>query len=174
MKKFMLKRMGVAHDAGSVKPSLHDCIEAVLEQSDSLIDDVLTGLRLSLLPAAGKTLHALQGPAGKATIERVCSSSDAIKQQFSQSLRLAVYKGEAERESARPLVRFDDFQFLEEEQIDANIEFAMTQQEVVMAVERANLQRGEIHDQRASAVQCETQDGRGRHRRGGSWRRGVG
>ena len=136
MKKFMLKRMGVAHDAGSVKPSLHDCIEAVLEQSDSLIDDVLTGLRLSLLPAAGKTLHALQGPAGKATIERVCSSSDAIKQQFSQSLRLAVYKGEAERESARPLVRFDDFQFLEEEQIDANIEFAMTQQEVVMAVER--------------------------------------
>ena len=32
-------------------------------------------------------------------------------------------------------LRFDDFQFLEEEQIDANIECALTQQEIQMAVE---------------------------------------
>jgi hypothetical protein len=45
MKKFMLRRLGVAHDPGSFKPSLQDCIEAVLEQSDTLVDDVLTGLK---------------------------------------------------------------------------------------------------------------------------------
>lgn len=136
MKKFMLKRLGVAHDAGNTKPSLQDCIEAVLGQSDSLIDDVLTGLKLSQLPAAGKSLLALQNPAGKATIDRVCASGDAVKARFAASLRTAVYRGDAEREGAKPLVRFDDFQFLEEEQIDANIELAMTQQEVVMAVDR--------------------------------------
>jgi len=136
MKKFMLKRLGVAHDAGGVKPTLHDCIEAVLGQSDSLIDDVLTGLKLSQLPTAGKSLLALQNPAGKSTIERVCASGDVVKARFSASLRTAVYSGDSERDGARPLVRFDDFQFLEEEQIDANIELAMTRQEVVMAVDR--------------------------------------
>lgn len=136
MKKFMLKRLGVAHDAGNVKPSLQDCIEAVLGQSDSLIDDVLTGLKLSMLPSAGKSLLALQNPAGKTLIERVCANGDAVKARFSAVLRTAVYRGDVEREGAKPLVRFDDFQFLEEEQIDANIELAMTQQEVAMAVDR--------------------------------------
>lgn len=32
MKKFMLRRLGVAHEPGGLKPSLQDCIEAVLEQ----------------------------------------------------------------------------------------------------------------------------------------------
>ena len=43
MKKFLLRRMGVAHELVHAKPSLQDCLEAVLEQSDPLMDDVLQG-----------------------------------------------------------------------------------------------------------------------------------
>ena len=45
MKKFMLRRLGVAHEPGSFKPSLQDCIESILEQSDTLVDEVLAGLK---------------------------------------------------------------------------------------------------------------------------------
>lgn len=136
MKKLMLKRLGVAHDASDVKPTLQDCLEAVLEQSDALFSEVLTGLQLAMLPNAGKSFLALQNPAGRAIVDCVSAHGETIKTRFASSLRSAVYRGDAEREGTKPLVRFDDFQFLEEEQIDANIELAMTQQEVLLAVER--------------------------------------
>ncbi|MGI9133047.1 MAG: hypothetical protein ACR2I0_03755, partial [Rhodoferax sp.] len=132
----MLRRLGVAHDAGSAKPSLQDCLEAILEQSDGLIDDVLEGLRASVLGVQGKTLHALQNPSGKAAIEQLCARGDLVRQSFAHALRVAMYGGNALRHSVQPLVRFDDFQFLEEDQIDANIEMAMTQQEVMLAVDQ--------------------------------------
>ncbi len=135
MKQFMLRRLGVARDMGQTKPSLHDCLETILEQSDNLMDDVLTGLQLALLPANSKTLHALQNPAGRVAIEHLFAQGDVIKKTFAAELRAVVYGGDAQRKGAQPLVRFDDFQFLEEEQIDANIEFAMTQQEVLLAVD---------------------------------------
>jgi len=45
MKKYPLRRLGVAHEPGDDKPSLSTCIEAVLEQSDALLEDVLEGLQ---------------------------------------------------------------------------------------------------------------------------------
>jgi hypothetical protein len=135
MKKFMLRRLGVAHDMGVHKPTLHDCIETVLEQSDSLMDDVLDGLKVILLPSNVKTWQALQTPTGRAAIELLVANSPAMKKSFARALRAVMYGGDAKRIGAQPLVRFDDFQFLEEEQIDANIELAMTQQEVMASVE---------------------------------------
>lgn len=135
MKKFMLRRLGVAHEPGSFKPSLQDCIEAVLEQSDTLVDDVLSGLKASLTQTRSKSVHAVN-PSAKPTIERLCASADAVKATFSEKLRTALYGGDTHRSQGQPL-RFDDFQFLEEEQIDANIEFALTQQEISLAVDDA-------------------------------------
>ena len=135
MKKFMLRRLGVAHEPGSFKPSLHDCIEAVLEQSDALVSDVLSGLKASLTQTRSKSLQAVN-PSVKPTIERLCANSEAFKATFSEKLRVALYGGDTQRLQGQPL-RFDDFQFLEEEQIDANIEFALTQQEISLAVDDA-------------------------------------
>lgn len=135
MKKFMLRRLGVAHEPGSFKPSLHDCIEAVLEQSDALVSDVLAGLKASLTQTRSKSLQAVN-PSVKPTIERLCADSEAFKVTFSEKLRVALYGGDTQRLQGQPL-RFDDFQFLEEEQIDANIEFALTQQEISLAVDDA-------------------------------------
>jgi hypothetical protein len=135
MKKFMLRRLGVAHEPGSFKPSLQDCIEAVLEQSDTLVDDVLSGLKASLTQTRSKSVQVVN-PSAKPTIERLCASADAVKATFSEKLRSALYGGDTQRTQGQPL-RFDDFQFLEEEQIDANIEFALTQQEISLAVDDA-------------------------------------
>jgi hypothetical protein len=134
MKKFMLRRLGVAHEPGSFKPSLQDCLEAVLEQSDTLVDDVLTGLKASLSQTRSKSMQVIQNPAGKAAIEYLVSHSAAFKETFAGNLRASLYGGDIRRGNVQPL-RFDDFQFLEEEQIDANIEFALTQQEISMAVD---------------------------------------
>ncbi len=135
MGKFMLRRFGVANEPGSFKPSLQDCLEAVLEQSDTMVEDVLTGLQLALAPTRNKTLHALQNPACRAAVESLHARRDTVKKSFTTALRAALYGGEKQNNQTRPMLRFDDFQFLEETQIDANIEFALTQQEVETAVD---------------------------------------
>lgn len=135
MKKFILRRLGVAHDAGSAKPSLQACIEAVLEQSDALVDDVLTGLQAAVMAAKNKPLYGQMRPAGQEAIVALAVQRVAVQKTFATALRAAVYGGDGQRGSTQATVRFDDFQFLEEEQIDANIEFALTQQEVLQAVD---------------------------------------
>ena len=137
MTKFLLRRLGVADDPGSFKPSLQGCLEAVLEQSNTLMDDVLAGLKVSLLPTKSKSRPA-QTPISslsKDTVETLIANGVEVKAAFARALRAAVFGGDKQRQASQPLVRFDDFQFLEEEQIDANIEFALTQQEVMLAVE---------------------------------------
>lgn len=124
MRKFRLRRLGLADDPGSFRPNLHACIEAVLEQSDTLMDDVLKGLQN--IPAQGNAL-------ARETVSKI--NAQQVKATFSKELRSAVFGGEAGRSAVQALVRFDDFQFLDSEQIDANIEIALTQQEVLRAVE---------------------------------------
>jgi hypothetical protein len=135
MTKYMLRRLGVADDPGSRKPTLQGCMEAVLDQSGTLMDDVLGGLKASLLPGKGKHASSQALPHAKATIETLCEQADSVKAVFAKTLRAAIYGGDNQRRGGQPLVRFDDFQFLEEGEIDANIEFALTQQEVMLAVD---------------------------------------
>ncbi|MFM1979170.1 MAG: hypothetical protein RLZ68_435 [Pseudomonadota bacterium] len=136
MTKFLLRRLGVADDPGAFKPSLQNCLEAVMEQSALLMNDVLSGLELSLVVAKGKKSAVVNGVLATTTIQKLSVNADAVKASFSQFLRTAVFEGVALHGGVdRPLVRFDDFQFLEAEQIDANIELALTQQEVVLAVD---------------------------------------
>lgn len=134
MKKFMLRRLGVAHDAGSAKPSLQACLEAVLEQSDTLADDVLAGLQALLVPGKTKSVRVLP-PVVHAEIQALSANKVQARQIFTLALRSALYGGDTSRKVGPAPVRFDDFQFLDEEQIDANIEFALTQQEVALAVD---------------------------------------
>ncbi len=135
MKKFMLRRAGVANESGSLKPSLHECLEAVLGQSDVLLGEVLSGLQASLFPAKNQNQRLQPNAPGKTAIERLLANSEAVKKTFAAALRSAVFGGETLRKREQPMVRFEDFQFLEEDQIDANIELALTQQEVMLAVD---------------------------------------
>lgn len=134
MKKYLLRRLGVAHEPGPSKPSLSACMEAVLEQSDALWEDVLTGLQ-TMMAVGGKSLHANLNPMRQGAIDRLKAQSAEAKAVFRVELRSAVYGGGAFRKPQVNQVRFDDFQFLEEAQIDANIERAVTEQEVSRSVE---------------------------------------
>lgn len=135
MKKYLLRRLGVAHEPGATPPTLQACIEVVLEQSDALVEDVLEGLELATSETRNKGLHARNNPQRREVVARLVQHKSDVVQAFGKALRTAVYGGGAQHKTSPARVRFDDFQFLEEEQIDANIELAMSEQEVLRSVE---------------------------------------
>ena len=61
MSKFKLRRLGVSENPGQFKPSLQACLEAVLEQSDVLMDEVFAGLSASLQMAKGQAALVAMG-----------------------------------------------------------------------------------------------------------------
>ena len=135
MTKFALPRIGLADDMTSSKPALRDCIEAVLMQGDALMGTVIEGLNSTQGQTKGRAALINQNPANKRAIEHLRLNAPAVKATFCEALRNVLYHSGAHDAGPQPLLRFDDFQFLEEKQIDANIEFAVTQQEVCQAVD---------------------------------------
>lgn len=130
----MLRRLGVSNESGYHQPHLQACLEAVLEQSDLLLDDVLSGLKAAMVPVMGKAA-VLSDPAACRAAETLQQRSVSFKQAFVEHLRKGVFGGAGEGNSAQQGMRFDDFQFLDAHQLDANIESAHCQQLVMTAVE---------------------------------------
>lgn len=135
MKNFVLRRIGVADDRSSVRPTLNACIEVVLEQSDLLINGVLDGLAASTARAVSKGSVIDQPPWLKLAIGDFCRQAPAIRSTFAAHLRAAVYNSATRETAEQPLVTFEDLQILDSKEIDANIEFALAQQEVLRSVE---------------------------------------
>jgi hypothetical protein len=135
MRKFMLRRLGVADDPGHLQPSLQACLEVVLEQGPQLVEQVLAGLSQAIQPIQGKPSAAAADPVLCKTIKELQEDAPALKQSFSQHLRSQVFAGQSGRQAARQMLRFEDFQFLDASQIDANIEFAQSLQSVQLAVQ---------------------------------------
>ncbi|MCA3238410.1 MAG: DUF1631 family protein [Curvibacter sp.] len=121
MKKFLSRRLGVSDDPTDEKPSLHDCIEAVLEQSGPLMDDVIKGL----------DRHALS----PVIVDALRRQAEAVRSTFSVQLRLAIYRSGSRARDPEALVRFDDIQLLDDGQLEANIELALAQQEIQFATD---------------------------------------
>ena len=135
MKKFRMRRLGVSDDPTLEKPSLHDCIEAVLEQSGPLIDDVIKGLDMAMQQVSGKVSKVNQRGLSQPIVEELRRQAEAVRATFGVQLRLAIYRSGSHASDPEALVRFEDIQLLDEGQLDANIEFAMAQQEIQMAVD---------------------------------------
>lgn len=134
LKKYALRRLGVAQDHGGHRPTVQVCLETILEQSDTLMDDVMSGLQASLLGKQSKLAYGQISPQGRQAVEVLCAQASDVHAIFADALRRAIFSGATLPGLAQPAVRFDDFQLLEEDQIDSNIEIALTQQEVNMAV----------------------------------------
>ncbi|MDT8991862.1 DUF1631 family protein [Curvibacter sp. APW13] len=134
LKKYALRRLGVAQDLGGLRPTVQVCLETVLEQSDALLDDVMAGLQAALLGKHSKVAYGQISKEGRAAVETLCANAQEAHGVFAAALRRAFFAGATLPGLAQPAVRFDDFQLLEEDQIDSNIEIALTQQEVQMAV----------------------------------------
>jgi len=132
MKKFLMRRLGVSDDPTTLKPSLHDCIEAVLEQSHALMDDVLNGLDIAANQGKSKIS---QRSLSTSMVDQLRRQADAVRSTFGLQLRLAIYHNGSHDSSREALVRFEDLQLLDETQINTNIEYAQAQQEIQMAVD---------------------------------------
>ncbi|MFO1278302.1 MAG: DUF1631 family protein [Burkholderiaceae bacterium] len=106
------------------------CLELVLAQVPSLMDQVLDGLRL----AAGLDPHKPAGRGGfrpelKPVIQQLLDQRDSLRNAFSGQLRVLSYGGVSDSGS-RPLVRFEDIQLLDVGELDKSIELARVQQEL--------------------------------------------
>ena len=135
MKKFLLRRIGVADDRSSIRPSLQDCMEVVLQQTDVLVDGVLEGLSALAVKTKGTGSFGAVSPLSKSVTDLLNSQSIAFKKTFVAQLRLGIYNRGPQDFAEQPLVRFDDLHLLDTEQIDASIELAMAQQEVARCVD---------------------------------------
>lgn len=135
MKKFFLRRIGVADDHAGAGPSLQDCIEVVLSQAGPLMVDVLDGLAAAAAKTKGKQVYGEHMPVTQAATDFLCGQAAAIKKTFLSQLRMAVYQTQASEQATQALVRFEDLQLLDSHQIDLSIEFALAQQEVLRSVD---------------------------------------
>jgi Protein of unknown function (DUF1631) len=135
MTMFPMPRIGLADNSAGSKPALHDCIEAVLMQSDSLMDGVITGLNAPKTRGNSKAAHISDNADNRAAAEHLRVQAREVRETFAAELRSALYNRGTHDMAVRPSLRFDDFQFLDEIEIDANIEFALTQQELSQSVD---------------------------------------
>lgn len=128
-------RLGFADDKVQSRPELRDCIDVVLRQADGLINDVLNGLRSIQPQSKGRGAAIRQNPLYSKALDLLLSQELAVKVAFTAELKAAFFARRASDAVVQPVLRFDDFQFLDDNQIDTNIEIALTQQEVTAAVE---------------------------------------
>ena len=135
MASMAMPRLGFSDEKVQTKPALRDCIEAVLTQSDGLMAAVMKGLRAIKGQNRGRAVVINQNPAYLKALNDLLSQEIAVAASFQAELRGAFYSRRAQDTVVQPILRFDDFQFLDENQIDANIESALTQQEVASAVD---------------------------------------
>ena len=135
MKRFEFRRIGVASEQKGSRPSLHDCIEAVLPLADILMRDVLDGLASAASRKAFN--HTFSGPAplSQAMTDLLCCEASLVTEMFVVQLKLGVYGSNSRDVASRPMVSFSDLELLSSEQIDASIEFALALQEVSRGVE---------------------------------------
>ncbi len=130
-----MRRLGVSDDMTLERPTLHDCIEAVLEQSGPLMDDVIQGLDIAVHQVGNKSSKVNQRQLTPGIVEDLRRQAAAVRATFGVQLRLAIYRSGSHASDPESLVRFDDIQLLDQNQLDANIEFAMAQQEIQFATD---------------------------------------
>ena len=128
MNPHKLIRSGVANAPGNHRPTLQHCLEATLSIADPMIDELLERLALLVDPQSlVPTPVELKGVDLKGVaqwLDRV----DAIKETWTTELRQVFYHGETRDVDVHVVVRFDDLRLLDDQQIDASIEFAMVEQ----------------------------------------------
>lgn len=135
MDNHKLIRSGVANDPSNLRPTLQHCLEAALSIADSMIDELLDGLAVVADPQrVVPTPVELKG-VDLNQIVRWIEQSDVIKHTWSTELRHVFYFGEARGVDVPVTVRFDDLRLLDDEQMDASIEFAMLEQIFASATE---------------------------------------
>lgn len=121
-------RSGVANDTSRLKPTLHHCLEAALSIADTMIDEVLDRLALITDPDRVTPLPLELERIDQDLIVQLVDESDAVKAAWHRHLSQFFFHGQGHDAELSPTVRFDDLRLLDDQHIDASIEFAMVEQ----------------------------------------------
>jgi hypothetical protein len=136
MAKMMKLRLGVADDPTALQPSLSDCLAAMLQHSDALMDEVLKGL-LAGTTAGPRRISGFQAVPVCSVVEELQANPKPLKATFLAELTRLVYEGGGKDQPQPEALRFQDLQLFEDDQLDQSIEVARAQQEVASAVDDA-------------------------------------
>jgi hypothetical protein len=123
-----LIRSGVANDPGHQRPTLLHCLEAALSIADVMIDEMLERLAQVFDPDGLVPLPVELSDVDVREVARWMQQPDAIKATWCAELRQVLFHGEGREVDVHVVVRFDDLRFLDDQQIDASIEFSMVEQ----------------------------------------------
>ena len=134
MAKLLKLAMGYSDDPRRVKPTLNDCLGAVLQQADLLMEEVIDGLLLARQPIGPRRIPAFQQPGIKRAIGILQKKSQAVCADFKGELSRIAYEGGAQHKVTE-LLRFQDLQLFGDAELDQSIELASAHQEVLFSVE---------------------------------------
>ena len=135
MEPYKLIRSGVANDPGKHRPTLQHCLEATLSIADAMIDELLERLAMVLDPdSVVSAAHELKG-VDLQELARWLEQPEAIKTTWVSELRQVFYHGDARDVDVHVVVRFDDLRLLDDQQIDASIEFSIAEHILAQATE---------------------------------------
>lgn len=134
MKPIAQRKIGIEENLGKRKVTVSACLELVLAQVPSMMDQVLDGLMISAglqlgKPAQGRAFRADLKP----VIQQLLAQRDSLRNAFAGQVRVLSFGGVA-GSASRPLVRFEDIQLLDVNQLDESIELARVQQELDFSV----------------------------------------
>ncbi|MCB2017970.1 MAG: DUF1631 family protein, partial [Hydrogenophaga sp.] len=121
-------RSGVANDISRLKPTLQHCLEAALSIADTMIDEMLEKLDLIVDPDRATPLPMELERIDQDLILQLIDEADALKRSWVAHLRRYFFQGEGKEEEVSTMVRFDDLRLMDDDHIDASIEFAMVEQ----------------------------------------------
>ena len=135
MKKYRLRRIGVASNEIAPAPSLSDCIELMLGQVDALGGDVIDALKVALGPPGGEPSADSADPDIKQAVTVLVAESPAVHATFDAELRRLVYQSGSYDFALSPLGRVEDIHVFDIRELETHIEMALARQEVMRAVE---------------------------------------
>ena len=135
MAKLLKLRLGVSDDPTAFKPSLNDCLAAMLDQAEPLMADVVNGLLLALAPSGPRRIASFQDPPIRKAIEGLGRGSKAVCATYKAELGRIVYEGGGKEQAHTEVLRFEDLQLFGDAELDTSIEVARAQQEVSLAVD---------------------------------------
>ena len=135
MPKLLKTRIGVADDPTGLQPTLNDCLEAMLQQADMLVNDMLSGLVEATAAAGAKRIAGFQQAGLKAAVMQLSADAAAVRTTYRDELTRLVYEGGGKEVAHTEALRFEDLRLFEDDQLDQSIEVARAQQEVTIAVD---------------------------------------
>src|SRR4051812_36618338 len=135
MAKLLKLRIGVADDPTALQPALNDCLEAMLQQSDLLVNEMLSGLVAATAPNSPKRIAGFQQAGLKSAVLELSNNARDVVATYKEELTRLVYEGGGKEQTHAEVLRFEDLRLFEDSQLDQSIEVARAQQEVTLAVD---------------------------------------